>query len=133
MICTLPELKSGTLNDAMVFVEGTRSVKVNVVAICEMSVILGETRSNDMLWYSGIQDSDQQTFESVSTLTSTNIVLYLYNAPTSPADRPPFFVADEVIACNTAIDTTEWRIDAWVHRQIERTNEVNEQFNQLTL
>lgn len=42
-MCTLPELKSGTLNDAMVFVDGTSSVKVNVVAICQMSVLFGET------------------------------------------------------------------------------------------
>ena len=46
----------------------------------------------------------QHTFDSVSNLTSTNILLYLYTAPTSPVDRPPFFVADDVIACNEVID-----------------------------
>lgn len=44
--------------------------------------------------------SEQHTFDSVSSLTSINVFLYLYTAPTSPDDRPPFFVAVDVSVCN---------------------------------
>lgn len=50
-----------------------------------------------------IQVANPQTFDSVSTLTSTNMLLYLYTVPTSPDERPPFFVAVDVIACNKVI------------------------------
>lgn len=43
--------------------------------------------------------SEQPTFDPVSTLTSIKVFLYLYCAPTSPVESPPFFTAVDVRAC----------------------------------
>ena len=36
----MPDVKSGSLNEAIVLVDGTMSVKVNVVATCRIGVIV---------------------------------------------------------------------------------------------
>lgn len=98
---TLPDEQSGTFNDAIVFVDGTMSVTVNVVEICQFQVInYMIIHNHGLVKTQKSREKHQPTFDSVSTLTSITVFLYLYTAPTSPVESPPFFTAVEVIACS---------------------------------